>query len=148
MAAASLCLFGAAEQDDAKALPDGPGKEIVAKACIDCHGAANFRKKRLSEDEWWEQVADMVARGAKATEREQTAVVAYLAQNFGQNSKVDMNSAPISEILVVLGFTASDSQAIVAYRADYGSFKEWHDLLKVPGVDARKVEDKKELMAF
>jgi competence protein ComEA len=147
MAAASLCL-ALADDDDAKSLPDGPGKEIVAKVCIDCHGAANFRKKRLPESEWWDQVARMVHRGAKASEQEQAAVVAYLTRNFGEDSKVNMNSAPLSEMVAILGLTPSESEAIVAYRKDYGNFKEWRNLVKVPGVDARKVEDKKERMAF
>ena len=146
-AGALLCLARMA-QDDVKALPGGPGKEIVAKACIDCHGASAFRKMRLTEDEWWEKVGDMVDRGAKAGEQEQTAIVTYLARNFGKDSKVNMNTAPHSELIVVLGFTAPESQALVAYREGHGDFKEWRDLLKVPGVDARKVEAKKELMAF
>jgi len=146
-AVASLCSAVTAG-DDAKALPDGPGKEIVVKACIDCHGAANFRKLRLTGDEWWEKVADMVDRGAKANEPEQTAIVAYLAKNFGRDSKVNMNTAPNSELIVVLGFTIAESQAAVAYREGNAGFKEWRDLLKVPGLDAQKVEAKKEMMVF
>ena len=146
-AAASLCL-ALPPDDDIKSLPEGPGKEIVAKVCIDCHGAASFRKMRLTEDEWWDKVGDMVDRGAKANEKEQASVVAYLATNFGKDSKVDINSAPHSELIVVLGFTAAESQAIVAYRTDYGNFKEWRDLLKVPGVDSLKVEAKKDKMSF
>jgi competence protein ComEA len=146
-AAASLGLAAMAG-DDAQALPDGPGKEMVVKACIDCHGAGNFRKMRLTEDEWWERVGDMVDRGAKANEQEQTAIVAYLAKYFGKDAKVDMNTAPHSELMVVLGFTGPESQAIVTWREGNGNFKEWRDLLKVPGLDARKIEAKKEMMAF
>jgi competence ComEA-like helix-hairpin-helix protein len=147
MAAASLCLAVQVD-DDVKALPDGPGKETVAKTCIACHGAASFRKMRLTEDEWWEKVGDMVDRGAKADEKEQAAVVAYLAKNFGKDSKVNVNTAPHSELIVVLKFSGDESQAIVSYRTDYGNFKEWRDLLKVPGVDSKKVEAQKDKMAF
>ena len=145
--AASLCLALPVD-DDAKALPDGPGKDLVAKACIDCHGAANFRKLRLSESEWADKVADMVDRGAKADEKEQTSVVAYLTRFFGKGSKVMMNSAPHSELMVVLGFNAAEAEAIVRYRTDYGDFKDWQGVSKVPGVDAAKVEAKKDKMAF
>ena len=145
--ATSLGLAWQAD-DDAKALPDGPGKEIVVKACVDCHGAANFRKFRLPENEWWDKVADMVERGAKADDKEQTAIVAYLVRNFGKDCKVLMNSAPQSELIVVLRFTPAESQAIVGYRSDNGAFKTWQDILKVPGVDARKIEAQKEKMAF
>jgi competence protein ComEA len=147
VAAASLCLALPAD-DEVKALPDGPGKELVAKVCIDCHTSASFRKMRLTEDEWWEKVGDMVDRGAKADEKQQAEVVAYLAKNFGKDAKVNMNTAPHSELIVVLGFTAAESQALVTYRTDYGNFKEWRDVLKVPGLDGKKVEDRKDKMAF
>jgi competence protein ComEA len=146
-AAASLCLALPVD-DDAKDLPDGPGKDIVAKVCIDCHGAANFRKFRLDEDQWWEKVGDMVERGAHADDKQQAAMVAYLVKNFGKASPVLMNTAPHSELIVILGFTAAESQAIVSYRNDYGPFKQWNDLLKVPGVDAKKVEAQKDKMVF
>lgn len=147
-AAGALLCLAAMAADDVKALPDGAGKEVVARVCIDCHDSATFRKMRLNEDEWWDKVGDMVDRGAKADESEQTAIVTYLARNFGRDSKVDMNTAPHSELIVVLGFTVPESRAIVAYRDEHGNFKEWRDLLKVPGVDAQKVEAKKDRMAF
>jgi competence ComEA-like helix-hairpin-helix protein len=146
-AAASLA-WALAAGDDAKDLPDGPGKELVAKVCIDCHSAGAFRKQRFSEDEWWDKVGDMVDRGAKADEKQQSEIVAYLVNNFGPGAKVNMNTAPQSELMVVLGFTADESKALVAYRADHGAHKEWRDVAKVPGVDAKKVEGQKDKMAF
>lgn len=147
LATASLALALAAD-DEGKALPDGPGKELVAKVCIDCHTAATFRKMRMTEDEWWEKVGDMVDRGAKADEKQQTEIVAYLARNFGKDAKVNMNTAPHTELMVVLGFTVNESKALVAYRDGHDAFKEWSDVLKVPGADAKKVEAQKDKMAF
>jgi len=146
-AAASLALALPVD-DDAKNLPEGPGKDIVAKVCIDCHGSANFRKLRLDEDQWWEKVGDMVERGARADDKQQAGMVAYLVKYFGKTSPVLVNTAPHSELIVVLGFSAPESQAIVSYRTDYGPFKQWQDLLKVPGVDAKKVEAHKDKMIF
>ena len=155
MKAKTLCLLAAAslawalaDDHDAKDLPDGPGKELVAKVCIDCHDAAAFRKQRFSQDEWFDKVGDMVDRGAKADEKQQGEIVAYLLSNFGPAAKVNMNTAPQSELMVVLGFTADESKALVSYRIDHGAFKEWSDVAKVPGIDATKVESKKEKMAF
>lgn len=148
-AAASLATaFPAADDDEAKALPSGPGKETVVTVCIDCHTASTFRKMRLSEDLWWDKVGDMVDRGAKADDKQQAEIVAYLSRNFGPDSKVNMNTAPQSEFMVVLGFTPAESQALVTYRTDHSAFKEWSDVLKVPGIDAKKVEDRKDKMAF
>lgn len=145
--AASLTLALAAD-DEGKDLPDGPGKELVAKVCIDCHSAATFRKMRLDESLWTDKVGDMVDRGAKADEKQQTEIVAYLVHNFGPDAKVNMNTAPLSEIMVILGFTADESKALVAYRTDHGAFKQWSDVAKVTGVDAKKVEAQKDKMAF
>jgi hypothetical protein len=36
----------------------------------------------------------MVDRGAKADDKQQKIIVAYLARNFGKDSKVNMNTAP------------------------------------------------------
>jgi hypothetical protein len=147
LAAASLALAFNAD-DDGNELPAGPGKELVAKVCIDCHTAANFRKKRLSEDEWFNTVADMVDRGAKANDKQQAEIVGYLVRNFGADSKVVMNTAPHTELMAVLGFTLEESKALVAYRTGHDSFKDWNDVAKVPGVDAKKVEAQKDKLAF
>jgi competence protein ComEA len=147
LVAASLAIALAAD-DDSKDLPDGQGKDIVAKVCIDCHSAATFRKRRFDETEWWDKVGDMVDRGAKADEKQQTEIVAYLVRNFGTDAKVRMNTAPLSELMAVLAFTPDEAKALVAYRTDHGAFKEWSDVAKVPGVDASKVETQKDKMAF
>jgi len=145
--AASFAVVLVAE-DEGKDLPEGPGKELVAKVCIDCHNAATFRKMRLDENLWWDKVGDMVDRGAKADEQQQAEIVAYLVHNFGPDAKVNMNTAPLSELMVVLGFSADESKALVAYRTAHGAFKQWADVAKVPEVDAKKVEAQKERMAF
>ena len=146
-AAVSVAASLAAD-DEAKNLPDGPGKETVAKVCIDCHTAGTFRKMRFTEAEWDDKVGDMVDRGAKADERQQAEIVAYLVRNFGPGARVNMNTAPLSELMVVLGFGADESKALVAYRTDHGAFKDWSEVAKVSGVDAKKVESQKDKMAF
>ena len=147
VAAASL-TFAIAADDEGANLPEGPGKELVAKVCIDCHSAATFRKMRMNEDQWTDKVGDMVDRGAKADDKQQAEIVAYLVQNFGKGAKVYINTAPDTELIVVLGFTVEESKALVEYRAGHGGFQQWSDVAKVPGVDARKVEAQKEKIAF
>ncbi|HUI55813.1 MAG TPA: helix-hairpin-helix domain-containing protein [Bryobacteraceae bacterium] len=145
-AAASLC-WALADDEEAKALPGGPGKDTVVKVCLECHGAYRFRQLRLTQDDWSNKVYDMVDQGAKGSEDELLAVVSYLTRNFGLESKVNMNTAPVQELNAVLGFTIEESRAVVAYRQD-SRFNTWRDLLKVPGVDSQKVEAKKDVMAF
>jgi len=137
-----------AADEEAKMLPDGPGKDLVGRVCFDCHGAGNFRKARLSQDAWTDQVADMVERGAKATDTEQTTIVNYLTRNFGKDSKINVNTAPMVELKAVLGLSVKDSQAVVDYREGNGKFQTWQDLQKVPGIDGAKIEAQKDMLAF
>jgi len=140
--------FAFAAAEDLKRLPDVPGKDVVVRVCTKCHGPGNITKKRLNRDDWDDQVADMVERGAKATPKELAAVVDYLTANFGPDAKVNVNDAPIDELKSVLGLSSPEANAIVEYRQGHGKFKVWRDLLKVPGVDAKKVEANAARMAF
>jgi competence protein ComEA len=144
----AAALLAAADDDDVKKLPDGAGKDAVVKACFSCHGSGNFRKSRLTKDEWSEQVADMVDRGAQASDAEVTAIVDYLTQNFGKDSKLRINTAPFSELKNVLKLTVKEAQTLVDWRDQNGNFKNLEDLKKVPGVDAGKFDAKKEVIAF
>jgi competence protein ComEA len=147
LALLALGAFGADEKDAAR-LPEGEGKVLVGHVCIDCHGSGNFRRKRWTAEEWSDSVGDMVDRGAKATPEEMETIVAYLAKNFGQEAKVEMNSAPLVEIKMVLNFTVPESQAIVDYRERNGAIKSFEELLKIPGVDLAKAEAARARMAF
>jgi competence protein ComEA len=145
LAAALLAL---AADDESKLLPDGPAKALIARTCFQCHDSSSFRKQRLTSDQWVEKVGQMVDQGADATSQEQTAIVEYLVQNFGPDSKVRINTAPFSEIHTVLGFTNDETKAIIAYREQHGDFKQLRDLLNVPGLDSKSVEAKKDMLAF
>jgi competence protein ComEA len=144
----AACLALAADDEDAKKLPDGPGKDAVVKACFSCHGAGNFRKARLTKDEWSDQVADMVDRGAQATDAEVASIIDYLARNFGQDSKLWINTAPFEELKNVLKLTVKEAQALTDWRDQNGNFKNLEELKKVPGLDAAKIEGKKDVIAF
>src|SRR5690242_7947262 len=144
----AACLAWGADDEDAKKLPQGAGKDAVVKACFSCHGAGNFRKARLTKDEWSDQVADMMDRGAQATDAEVASIVDYLAQNFGKDSKLWINTAPFEELKNVLKLTVKETQALLDWRDRNGSFKNLDELKKVPGVDAGKIETKKDAIAF
>ncbi|SPF45248.1 conserved exported hypothetical protein [Candidatus Sulfopaludibacter sp. SbA4] len=146
--AACLCLAIAADDEEVKLLPDGEGKEATTRMCLECHGTGNFRQMRLSRDDWADQVAEMVDRGAKGTEKDMAAVTDYLTRNFGPDSKINVNTAPLVELKTILRITAQEAMAVLQYRDTNGKFKEWQDLQKVPGVDAKKIEAKKDLMTF
>jgi len=145
-ATAVLAVFAA--DDPMQSMPDGPGRDAVGKVCTQCHGMDNIRKMRLDKDGWSDEISQMIDRGAEGSDDEISAVTDYLVAHFGKDSKVLMNSAPIAELKAVLGFSTDEAKAIVAWRAQNGDFRDWQDVSKVPGVDASKVEAKKDLMAF
>ena len=142
-----LFLVLAADQSGAL-LPDGPGKETVSRICTDCHDTANIRKLRLPRDQWSDKMDEMVDRGAKGTDQEMAAVLDYLTQNFGPDSKIYVNSAPFSELKAILKLTNEETDAVLAYRKQNGNFQQWRDLLKVAALDGKKIEAKKDLLAF
>ena len=147
---AGFAVLSLAADDDGNAhlLPDGPGKEVIAKVCVECHSVDRMRTFRISKDEWSEKVADMIDRGAKATDAESQAVVDYLSRNFGKDSKISMNTAPKIEMKAILDLRVAEVDAIAAWRDSHGSFKDVNDVLKVPGIDPQKVAAKKDLMLF
>ena len=129
-------------------LPEGPGREIVGRICMDCHDSGNFRKARLTSEDWADSVADMVERGAKGTPAEIEAAVGYLTKNFGKGAPVRINTAPFAEIRVVLGFTVAEVRALLEYREKHGALKSFEELLQVPGIDAAKAEAQKSRIVF
>jgi competence protein ComEA len=141
-------LAASAAGPEEQALPPGAAKDTVIKVCTACHGPARFRRLRLAAGNWSDTVDDMVDRGAQATPEQIEAIVAYLAANFGPESKVLVNSAPLEELKHVLGLTTEEASAIIAYRREHGPFRAWTDLLNVPGLDRKKIEAKKDTLAF
>jgi len=51
-----------------------------------------------------------------------------------------VNTATAKELEAALDVGAGVADAIVAFRADKGAFKSLEDVMKVPGLDAAKVE--------
>jgi cytochrome c5 len=63
-------------------LPDGPGKDVVQRACTQCHDLKVITSKRATEDEWAKTVNDMINRGAVLSDDEADAVIDYLSKHF------------------------------------------------------------------
>jgi competence protein ComEA len=140
--------------DDKGELPDAPGKATVVKICNGCHGAEIVLGRPHSEEGWSAVVTDMVQRGAEGTDDEFDEIVKYLAKNIkaGQarasvETKVNVNKATAKAIETGLELTPKEAQAIVEARGK-SAFKTIDDVKKVPGVDAAKIEAKKDKLAF
>ena len=142
-----LVFLGLAATAAAQTLPDGPGKDTTQKMCTPCHSLSNVLKARMTKEHWAAMVDDMVARGAEGTDDEIEQVINYLAANFAPK-KVNVNKANAPDLVSALGITASDAAAIVSYRTSKGSFKDLQEVIKVPGVDAKKIAASKDSIEF
>jgi competence protein ComEA len=131
-------------------LPDGPGKTATIRLCGNCHGAQVVLGKPHSEDGWGAIVADMVQRGAQGTDDELYEVVQYLTKYIKAAPalpKVNVNKATARELETGLQISGKDAQAIVEAR-EKSEFKSVEDVKKVPGIDAAKIEARKNLLVF
>jgi competence protein ComEA len=101
-----------------------------------------------TRDEWGAVVGEMAADGAQATEDEFNEIVDYLATAFPKAPKINVNKAGAKDLEGGLELSTKEAEAIVHYREEKGSFKSIEDVEKVPGVDAKKIEAKKERLTF
>ena len=122
-------------------LPDGPGKKEVLQICRDCHELDTVTMDNRTRDGWKKTVAKMVDRGAEGTDEQFEAIVTYLTKNFG---RINVNKATAEEIVSGLDFSAKEAGLIVQYREKNGPYKAWRDLTKIEGLDAARVEAKKD----
>ena len=157
---AILCLAFALPSDET-ALPPGEGQAIVQQKCASCHALKVVTGKRASRQQWSTIVDQMVTRGADVSDDDIDPLLDYLARNFGpatgqagaekghdRTRPVNVNTASASELAAALDLTVAESTSIVSYRERNGNFKEWRDLTKVPGVEAKKIESNKDRLVF
>ena len=147
-------------------MPDGPGKDLVQEVCgSSCHGSENWSELRLSKEDWDPLVRDMSSRGEARSDAEITLMTSYLAKNFGPEKaaenapkvaapeskaaeKINVNKATAKELETALALSSKEAEAIVSYREKNGNFKDLEDLKKVPDLDAKKLDEKKDKLAF
>jgi competence ComEA-like helix-hairpin-helix protein len=122
-------------------LPEAPGKKTVEKVCFKCHGPENVLKKRHTKEQWDKILDTMAENGAKATDAEFEEVLNYLSRYFAQ---INVNKASAAQIQDVVDLSADEAAAIVKYREANGDFKAIEDVGKVPGLDAKKIAERKD----
>jgi len=107
LAFAVMAASGAAQAQQASVFPDGPGREIVAVACTQCHAPQPFTQLRLGENGWRKQVENMVLRGAMVAPSELDVVTKYLTTAYGPGvplpgaptRKVDLPAGPGADLV-------------------------------------------------
>jgi len=141
----------AAVQSQGDGLPEGPGKAALVKICSNCHEPIRAASVRLTREGWQDTVADMIRRGAKPSDEEVKAIVDYLSEHFlGEAAKpLNVNSAEAIDLESVAGLLRKEAAAVIEYRDKNGPFKTLDDMKKVPGLDFKKIESRRDyLVAF
>jgi competence protein ComEA len=139
---AVLAATGAQSQQ----LPDGAGRAVVLEVCGGCHGPKRVLGQAHTAEEWGQIVGKMVELGAEGTDDEFNEAVNYLAVHFPKSAvgRININKASAKELETRLDLPAKDAEAIVRYRVENGNFKSLDELKKVPGLDYKGVEAKKD----
>ncbi len=103
---------------------------------------------RLTREGWEEVIGDMIKRGAKGTDEEFAAVLDYLAKNFlGEAPRpLNINRATNIELESVAGLTRKEAAAVIAWLNKVGVCNSLDELKKVPGLDYKKIEERKDFV--
>jgi competence protein ComEA len=149
MAAPALAQTAAQSQSNHPELPDGPGKATLLKVCSSCHSPDNVLANGQDRAGWEATINKMAGFGANASDDEFTEILDYLTKNFPPpTAPVNVNKATTAQLVSGLGLSTAEGDAIVKYREKNGDFKTIDDLKKVPDVDAKKIDAKKDKLAF
>lgn len=127
--------------------PPPAGKAITMDTCASsCHGTERFASEHRSKSQWTETIETMKGEGATATDAEFKAVLGYLVAHAGIQVKI--NTATAKQIDDALDLEPGQAEQIVKYRDANGKFADWEALMKVPGLDPKKLEEQKANVVF
>ena len=140
----------AAKPADHPEFPMGPGRDTTLRLCSKCHSPNNVLASGQDAAGWEATITKMVGFGLQGTDEEFTETLDYLSKNFPAtpNPKINVNSATASQLSTKLTLTTDEAQHIAAYRTKNGNFKTLDDLKKVPDVDPKKLDAKKDSITF
>jgi competence ComEA-like helix-hairpin-helix protein len=130
-------------------LPDAPGRDVTVKVCAGCHAAETVASVRHTPEGWRDVIVKMVAAGAEGTEQELEMVLQYLSTHFPAETQkaLNLNTATAIDLESVVGLLRKEAAALIAHREKHGPCKKLEDLKKVAGLDYKKIEARKELVA-
>ena len=138
--AAMIAAIGAKAQDQ----DDAPAAAF-RRVCSNCHDAERILSTRRTRTQWEEVIEKMIDRGAEGTSDDFMTAEEYLLRVSG---RVNVNRAASKDMVIVLGITQKDADAIAEYRKANGEFKDFDSLAKVPGIDLEKLNKARDAISF
>jgi competence ComEA-like helix-hairpin-helix protein len=127
------------------AASDDPAAPVFAETCGKCHDAARIVAMRRTSAEWEDVIKKMIEKGAPGSEKDFETVFDYLLRHHG---KVFINTSPAREMVTILGLTEKEADSIVDYRKTNGPFADFEAVKKVPNIDLKKLDERKDAVAF
>jgi len=129
-------------------LPDGPGKDVTVRACGPCHEPRRAASVRLTREGWAAVIESMRLRGAKVSAEEFPVILDYLSTHFlgAALQPLNLNTAAQIDLEAAGGLLRREAAAVIRYRNQHGRFKSLDDLKKVPGLDFKKIESRRDAM--
>jgi competence protein ComEA len=130
--------------------PPGDGRDTTLRICGKCHSPTIVLAYGQKRAGWENTITKMVRLGAVGSDEDFTEIADYLTANFPPSAipKIFVNKASDQQIANILGISIEDAKAIVAYRDKVGGFKSINDMKRVPNVDTKKIDDKKDNLVF
>lgn len=125
--------------------PDDPGAQEFQAVCSKCHPPDRIVAARRTKTEWEETLEKMAKLGAPITDDNYDILMSFLVHHHG---KVNVNRSAPADIADVVGLTEDEAQTIVKYREENGPFVDFESLVKIPGVDAKKLEKNRDALTF
>ena len=140
----------AAQASDHPEFPAGQGREAVMRLCSRCHTPNIILANGQDRTGWENTITKMARLGATGSDDDFSDIADYLTANFPASGakKVFVNLATYNQLASVLEISDDDAKAIVAYRDKIKGFNSIDDMEKVPGVDVKKIEAKKDSLIF
>src|SRR5262245_7320797 len=128
----------------ASRFPSGPGRDALFKVCKACHGPESVLGQLKTRSEWSKTLEEMAANGATGTDEEWNSILEYLDTHY---SLIMVNTAPAKELAPKLDVSPEVASAIVSAR-EKAKIASIDELKKVPGLDAAKLDARKDRLIF
>jgi competence ComEA-like helix-hairpin-helix protein len=137
--ALAILLCGTAAAQD-------PRKALLERTCTKCHDLEATLRQHNTRERWAEIVDEMVSRGMEASDLDIEKIINYLAKT--QGAKVKVNQARAEELAAVLEVPLATAAAVVDYRTRQGTIKSFEELKRVPALQGRNIDGKKDGLDF
>jgi competence protein ComEA len=139
-----------ATADQHPEFPPGVGRDTTLHLCVKCHSPNIILAYGQSRTGWENTITKMVQKGAEGEDEDFAEIADYLTEHFPPSTvqKVFVNMANEKQLADVLEISVDDAKAIVAYRDKAKGFNSIEDMKKVPNVDTKKIDAKKDRLVF